>query len=386
MKKPAAQKKLALLVNMISPARIPLYAALADAFDLMILHGGRERNRDSWKGFDDLLPKARVIRAWGWQIRLTRRQMGREFDEQYLHINPGFLPQLIRFAPDYVISNEMGVRTLLALLYGSFFRKPVWVWWGGTVHTEGGKSGPVRQALRYLFARWVRHWVSYGQSSTEYLQTLGIPKSRILELQNTADERPFLKSSQPQFALKPRPVLLYVGQFVARKGIEHLLRAAAVVQREGKLFSLLLVGSGKEKAATEKLASDLGLRDVHFYPPQVPQDMPSVYRSADVLVFPTLEDPWGLVANEALLAGIPVLCSKYAGCAEELFSSESIFDPLNGEEFVDKLRTAIARQLPSPDLSRLRTTPDVAANLISTLINFDQQTNLPLAKSETAQP
>jgi glycosyltransferase involved in cell wall biosynthesis len=271
------------------------------------------------------------------------------------------------------------------LLYGSFFRKPVWVWWGGTTHTEAGKSGRIRRIIRYLFARWARHWISYGQSSTEYLQTLGIPRHRILQLQNTADERPFLVPSQPQFALKPRPVLLYVGQFIARKGIEHLLGAAAALQREGGVFSLLLVGSGREKTAAEQLAHELGLTEAHFYPPRLPQNMPAVYRSADVLVFPTLEDPWGLVANEAMLAGIPVLCSKYAGCAQELFGPENIFDPLNEEEFVEALRAAVAGQLPPPDLSRLRTSCDVAADLISALRTFDQRTNPPLSQSEPAR-
>jgi glycosyltransferase involved in cell wall biosynthesis len=95
--------------------------------------------------------------------------------------------------------------------------------------------------------------------------------------------------------------------------------------------------------------------------------MLGVYRSADVLVFPTLEDPWGLVASESILAGLPVLCSKYAGCAQELFSAESIFDPNNLDEFREKLRLAISGRLPPPDLSRLRTTPQVASALIAAL-------------------
>ena len=64
--------------------------------------------------------------------------------------------------------------------------------------------------------------------------------------------------------------------------------------------------------------------------------MPATYRSADVLIFPTLEDVWGLVANEAELCGLPVLCSKYAGCAKEIFTAESIFDPMDTSDFVNK--------------------------------------------------
>ena len=359
--------KVALLINMISPARISLYSCLAKAFDLLVLHGGTERNRGSWHEFENALPEATVARAWGWQVPFARRQKGKAFDEQYLHINPGYLSQLFKFRPDVVVSSEMGVRTLFALVYGALFRRPVWVWWGGTVHTERAKIGALKRRLRLVFARWAQNWISYGQSSTQYLLTLGISRSQILEIQNTPDERYFQTDVPAKFASQPRPVLLYVGQFIGRKGVDLFLRAAASLERDGLEFSLLLVGDGRDKPAAERLAGELGLRHVQFSPAQLPQEMLGVYSSADVLVFPTLEDPWGLVASEAMLAGLPVLCSKYAGCAEELFSAESIFDPNDIAEFREKLRLAIAGGLPAPDLSRLRTTAQVASALIAAL-------------------
>ena len=373
--------KVALLINMISPARISLYSCLAEAFELLILHGGMERNRDSWRGFENALPAATVTRAWGWQIPLSRRQKGRAFDEQYLHVNPGYLWQLFKSNPDVVVTSEMGVRTLCALIYGTFFRKPVWVWWGGTVYTESKKAGLLKRALRSILARWTQHWISYGKSSTEYLLTLGISRRQILEIQNTADERYFQTAAQPHFELRPRPVLLYVGQFIGRKGVDLFLRAAAALQHEGLKFSLLLVGNGRDKPAAERLANDLGLAATQFHPSQPPQLMLGVYRSADVLVFPTLEDPWGLVASEAMLAGLPVLCSQYAGCAPELFPAESIFDPLNPDEFRERLRVAIAGGLPAPDVSRLQTTSQVASALIAALENSVNGTPAPLTES-----
>jgi hypothetical protein len=68
---------------------------------------------------------------------------------------------------------------------------------------------------------------------------------------------------------------------------------------------------------------------------------------------------WGLVANEAILSGVPVLCSRYAGCAPELFDSESIFDPADEQEFVAALRRAVTGQLPRADKSRLRSSAAV---------------------------
>jgi glycosyltransferase involved in cell wall biosynthesis len=133
------------------------------------------------------------------------------------------------------------------------------------------------------------------------------------------------------------------------------------------VFSLLLVGNGRDKREMEKLAKDLHLRNVHFHAALPPEKMPAVYRSGDVLVFPTLEDPWGLVANEAILCGVTVLCSKYAGCAQELFPAENIFDPENVAEFTEKLRAAVRGQLPAPEPGRLKSTPQIVHALVETL-------------------
>jgi len=357
------QHRLAILTNMVAPARIPMFSGLAGHFNLMVLHGGIEANRDTWSDASRDIPNARVVKAWGWQIRSARRENGQIFDSLYTHVAPGYLWHLLRFHPEAIITGEMGSRTLIALAYGALFRTPVWVWWGGTCHTERSR-GPAKGLLRRLISRWVQHWISYGETSTEYLLTLGIRRGRILQIQNAVDEAAFLSPVEPQFPFKVRPVVLHVGQLIARKGIEHLLKAAAILQREGHQFSLLLVGNGREKTALEKLVEDLGLQDVYFQPALPPHKMPSVYRSADILVFPTLEDVWGLVANEAVLSGMTVLCSKYAGCAKELFPRQNIFDPLNSDEFTAKLRDALTHRLPKPDPARLLSTRQIVETLI----------------------
>jgi glycosyltransferase involved in cell wall biosynthesis len=358
--------KVALMVNVIAPSRLAFYSGLAEHFNLLLLHGGNESNRESWDDVGRKIRNADVRRAWGFQIQKVQKANGKAFNPRFLHITPGFVWHLIRFWPDAVISIEMGFRTLIALIYGTLARRPVWVWWGGTVHTER-KIGKPRRALRFLISRWARNWISYGQSSTDYLMTLGIPRNRILEIQNGVDERSFSAAVEPAFQVEPRPVLLYVGQLIGRKGVDLMLRAAATLQQEGQKFSLLLVGSGADKQELEVLVKKLQLKNVRFEPAQDPLKMPAVYRSADVLIFPTLEDVWGLVANEAILCRLPVLCSRYAGCAEELFSPDSIFDPSNLDEFVAHLRKAVAGRVPRPDPARLKATGKVVEILVDAI-------------------
>jgi glycosyltransferase involved in cell wall biosynthesis len=330
-------KKIAILVNQIAPYKAPIYREIARTFDTRIFVSGTESNRPGWDDYSLLDEPFRVKKAWGYTLKLKKKINGSFFDYKFLHLNPGYLVDLLKFHPDAVISTEMGFRSIAAVLYGITFRKSVWVWWGGTLHTEQA-VGAVKRTVRAVFARVVRRWISYGETSTEYLMSIGVPRGRILQIQGAADEALFSKPVAPAFDVHPKPVLLFVGQMIDRKGLKPLLMAASALQRDGYVFSLLLVGGGPMLEAYKRLAHQLGLADTTFHPAVKPDEMPAVYRSADCLVFPTLEDIWGLVANEALLSGIPVLSSVYAGCAKELFPREYQFDPLDAEDFGKALK------------------------------------------------
>ena len=360
-----SKPRIALLINLVAPSRVGVYERLATALDLIILHGDMESDRSSWEGVT--VESARVRRVSGWQFSLTKSQRGEIFDHWFLHLEPGYITELIRERPDAVITDEMGFRTLVGLAYGTCFRKPVWVWWGGTSHTER-HVGWFRKLVRCVVARWATRWISYGQTSTEYLLTLGIPRERILQVQNCVDESWYGTQEESDLEVRPRPMLLHVGRMVAGKGIAEFLHAAARLQREGLRFSIVLVGGGRDSAKLKRLAVELGLRNVHFYSAQPPKSMPGFYRGADVLIFPTMTDVWGLVANEAILSGVPVLCSRYAGCAPELFGPESIFDPADEKCFVAALRKAVTGQLPHAERSRLWSTVEVGNVIVNAVL------------------
>jgi glycosyltransferase involved in cell wall biosynthesis len=362
----SSRRRLAILTNILAPYRMPIFQLLADQFELTVLYSGEEGNRDQWRGLERQVHGFTVKRARGFTFAWTNRRRGLTLDTRYLHINPGLIIDLIRIRPSAVITNEMGFRSLMALVYGRLFRRPVWVWWGGTRHTERGITWGKRFFRRWLVGR-VQRWFSYGATSTDYLISRGVPRQNVVEIQNCVPEGPYLDDHPPLVQLETRPVLLCVGQLVPRKGVDLLLDAAACVQAEGLTFSLLLVGGGPERPLLEQRAKELDLRNVYFRPPEPPERMPGVYRSADVLIFPTREDVWGLVVNEALWSGLPALVSIYAGCASELVPPNSTFDPLDPGDFTAKLRDAVTGKLPPPDVTRLRHIDEVASNIIREL-------------------
>lgn len=355
--------RLAILVNIIPPYSVAEYQKIGRHLETFFFYSGEERNRTTWKGVETTLYPHPVKKSWGFTLQIPVGRRNRTYDYRFIHVNPGYLLDLLSTRPDAVITIEMGFRTLMALIYGSLYRKPVWVGWGGTLHTSRN-IGPLKKVWRKIVARWAKRWISYGKSSTEYLMSLGIPEERILETQRGVDEQAYLEPTEPAVQLEPRPVFLYVGQFIGRKGVDEFLKVVAKQQENGWRFSLLLVGDGPEEGALEELARELGLRDVCFYPAQPPAAMPSVYRSADYLVFPTLEDVWGLVVSEALWSGVPVLCSVYAGSARELLPEENLFDPLDHGSFGAVMERALEGRIASPDLSRMKTREEVAAMII----------------------
>ena len=136
------------------------------------------------------------------------------------------------------------------------------------------------------------------------------------------------------------------------KGIEEILEAwAGVPESIVENWTLVFVGDGPEafrvcEAATRRR------REIVHVGAVPPEEMPGIYAAADLLVFPSIGDPWGLVVNEAFACGLPVLCSELAGCADDLIEPEGngwLFDPTDA----GSAATALAEALTSNELDRM---------------------------------
>lgn len=347
---------LCILTNVLSPYRVPVYQYICEAFQTNVLLSGNEDNRRWGAGST---PGLAVKFVWGLtRKRVIRSNDGLVVDLKYTHFNPGYLFELIRTRPDAVISTEMGFRSLCALFYCYVFRRPVWLWWGGTLHTERNVSRHKR-VLRKVFARLVPRWISYGDSSTRYLNSIGIPDGKVLQIQNCVDDSLFRSEGPTADLTVTGPRALFVGQLIDRKGIFQLLESLSSISQDGQACSLVIVGDGPLRDAVLDRARNLGIQLLHI--PKCPNsEMPRIYRACDFLVFPTLEDVWGLVVNEAILCGIPVLSSVYAGCTGEIVPKANWFDPLDKNSFTEALTRAVRGELALSDRTCVIPTKAVA--------------------------
>ena len=144
-------------------------------------------------------------------------------------------------------------------------------------------------------------------------------------------------------------VLLYCGQLIERKGVDVLIRALEAAELPEA--RLVIVGDGPLRDRLRELANTR-LKDRVLFSGNVPYDrVPEYYLAADLFVFPTLYDGWGVVINEACAAGLPVICSRAAGAAADLVCQERNGILVEAGD-VGALTVAIRRLAGDPDLRR----------------------------------
>ena len=157
-------------------------------------------------------------------------------------------------------------------------------------------------------------------------------------------------AARQQFGIDPAAfVIVYVGRFDPRKGIETLVRACAQLQHS---FQLYLVGGSREGSTDsieqnriQSLVKSLGIESQTIFTGRIAQNkLPPYYAAASVSVVPSHYEPFGLVAIEAMSAGTPVIASAVGGLCHTVIDYETgrLVPPQDPEALAAALQTAIS--------------------------------------------
>jgi glycosyltransferase involved in cell wall biosynthesis len=221
-------------------------------------------------------------------------------------------------------------------------------------HTEEGR-GSSRWLLRKALVQMADAVTFNGPSCQRYLQRLGVPKHKLYPFPYAADERtdPAGLCTREDQANRR---LLVVGQLNERKGILPLLDSltAYCLQRPGQAWDLTFIGGGplEQTIRTRDYPSNLRVNVRGFV---APHELAAQWFEYGVLLFPTLADEWGLVVNEALRAGLPVIGSRYAQASTTLIEEGRngwLYAPDRPTELHAKLE--LLSQLSSAQLGEMR--------------------------------
>ena len=206
----------------------------------------------------------------------------------------------------------------------------------------------IREAAKRLILRKFSSAVCGGKLHRDYLISLGMPEHRIFTKYDVVDNDYFRQGDGANLDFLPglkdrRPFFLASSRFLPRKNLYGLLTAyGAYRSRALEGWRLVLLGSGTEEQPLRAKVDAENIPDVTFAGFRQIDELPTYYAAAGCFVHPALSEPWGLVVNEAMAAGLPILVSKNAGCAPDLVEPGKNglwFDPRLPEELAEAMLT-----------------------------------------------
>ena len=310
-----------ILTEIISPYRIPVFNALAETagIDLHVIFlAETDAALWQWKVYkEDIRFSFEVLPHW-------RRKI---FGYNVL-LNRGMTAALKKAKPDVVVCG--GYSYLAMWQAQGWTRKrniPVLLWSESNIQDQRRGHATVEK-LKRRFLRGCGGFVVPGKSAAAYLRTFGIPEDVIFTAPNAVDNDFFAGAAKAARAQAenlranlglPERYFLFVGRLIPDKGVLLLLDAyAGLGESLRREVGLVLAGEGQARAQCEDRAGKILTGRVVFSGFLHREELAVHYALAECLVFPTFSDTWGLVVNEAMACGLPVIVSDVAGAGLDL--------------------------------------------------------------------
>lgn len=321
--------RVAVLTNILSPYRVPLFHAVAERVGELLV----------------------VCAAATEPLRLWRQEPTRGFRHRVLpglhfsgirwewhpHVNWGLGKVLRQFQPEVLVVGGYDQPLYWqGLWYARRRGVPLVLWYESWEQSARIRRG-IGAAVKRFFVRQATVGLAFGQHAAQWLRRLHGGELPVVVTLNTVDMEFFrqhvwaFRAEEPGFTRLrsgyPGFLLLYVGRFVPLKNVAVVLRALHLLGAPD--VGLLLVGAGPQEEELRRLCHTYGLQEQVFFEGfRQPEELCRYYALADVLVFPSLRESWGLVVNEALAAGLYVVASRRVAAALELLQ-----EGWNGELF-----------------------------------------------------
>lgn len=227
-----------------------------------------------------------------------------------------------------VVCGYSSPTVMLAMAYMRLHKIPFYMEVDGGLIREDSR---LKYRFKKMLVSGASRWLSTGDATTRYLVHYGAKAEHVFQYPfsslQESDLRQEIVSREEKEALRrtlempEKHVVLSIGQFIHRKGFDVLLRAAASL---GPDTGIYIVG-GEPTEEYIQLREEQKLSHVHFVGFKKKEELALYYQAADVFVLPTREDIWGLVINEAMAYGLPVVTTDKCVAGLEL-----VEDGVNG--------------------------------------------------------
>jgi len=317
--------RLVILTEIISPYRIPLFNALAKRAEVdlhAIFLSETDPSLREWQVYKNEIKFSYEVLP-SWRKRVAGFNM---------LFNRGVARALNRVSPEAILCGGYSYVASWKALFWARSRHIPLLLWSESNAQDLRRGYAVVEVLKNQFLKRCARFVVPGRSARQYLVTHGIQDNAIHSAPNAVDNDLFAAAAatacnnatalRHQYQL-PEHYFLFVGRLVPEKGVFELLGAYAKLdERLRRQVGLVFVGDGPAKAALQKRAATIAPGVVKFTGFAHREQLAIYYALAEMLILPTYTDTWGLVVNEAMACGLPVILSRAAGCAGELVEED----------------------------------------------------------------
>jgi glycosyltransferase involved in cell wall biosynthesis len=312
-------------------------------------------------------------------VNVGIRRPGRGYPMTIQLISPRLLVELAKADEDVVVSYEFGLVGFYAVLSKLLRPRRKVICLVQADYEHLGRSGTARYkaAFRRFAARFVDVFVANNQPAKDYtVRALGVAEDKIIVGWWLAGLPHDLQARAPEAApAVPDGVPLFVcaAQLIPRKGIDLLIEAVAIYQREFGPCRVWIIGDGPQKESLIRLTQRLGVEDAVTFLGTVDRErLKGALKACDVFVFPTLKDFIGRAVVEALTAGAPVVLSPMTGAAGTIVRhgvNGFIVDPRDRHAWADAMHAAVDPKTLRELRGRVQETnasltPDAAAEVV----------------------
>ncbi|MEI3327412.1 MAG: glycosyltransferase family 4 protein [Thomasclavelia sp.] len=304
------------LTNIPFPYRVDFFNELGKLCKLTVLFERRQATDREWNVDKNLNYKA---------VFLKGKSIGHDTAicfEVLRHLNKKY---------DRIIVGGYSTPTgMLAIQYLNLKKIPFYL------NCDGGYIKHERK-INYLIKKYfiskATYWLSTGKETSQYLLHYGAKKEKIYVYPFTSlykkdilnkplneVEKELLKN---KLSISDKKIVIFVGQMIYRKGIDVLLKA---IYKLPKNISFYIVG-GKPTEEYQKYINEYHLNNVFFFEFMDKKHLFQFYQISDIFVLPTREDIWGLVVNEAMANGLPVITTNKCVAGKELIKHNGYIIP-----------------------------------------------------------
>lgn len=326
--------KVLFLTNVPSPYRVDFFNALGSMCDLTVLYQKRSSSERDTKWTQKIGEHYQSVFLQGVSTKADQALCL----EVVHYLKRGRYDRI-------VICGNSSPTEMLAIEWCRMMRIPY------CLEGDGGfaKDGKgLKEKIKAHFIRGAQMYLSTGKTLDVYFETYGAQRERIVRYPFTSVKEADLlrepvsgeekQQLRMRLGMSEQNIVLSIGQFIPRKGFDLLLEAWQGMPKDAGLY---IVG-GEPTQEYLNMVHTYGLQNVHFIGFQNKDVVTAYYRAADVFVLPTREDIWGLVVNEAMSNGLPVVTTDRCAAGIEL-----IRDGVNGYLVSTEDVPALAKALAS---------------------------------------